>query len=115
METKEKVTVEVKRDLVSQLPVESEIEQLRAENTRLRIILDTLTKAGVGKGAIIEVYSDTNRLGVAVCRADVDEVRFVRNIEVALNLLVKAIGGSPITGAVRMGVTKDDPNQEVEE
>lgn len=88
------------------------IAELATENRRLRLILDTLTRAGVGKGAVVEIYQDKDFFGVAVCRADCDEVKFTRDVMRSIEMLAAALG-TRMTGEMkRTGVTTegDDGN-----
>lgn len=84
-----------------------ELRDFAHENRRLRYILNVLASAGVGKGALVEVYQFGHTAGVVVCRADVDEVAFMQDVRGAVERLARAIDGD-IDNAVitRRGVTK---------
>lgn len=76
--------------------------ELLHENRRLRLILDTIARAGVGVGAVAEIVTFTTptsgHIGVVVCRADRDEKEFLEDIRTALEALVQTLyreaGGS---------------------
>jgi hypothetical protein len=89
-----------------------DVADLRTENRRLRQILDTLTRAGLGKGALIEVFSGPHHGGVVVCRADVDEKCFLTDCRAAIEVLARALGDT-VEGktSYRSGVTAADPHQ----
>lgn len=83
------------------------------ENRRLRTILAALARAGVGTGALVEVYVDEiNRThaGVVVCRADADEAQFMRDARAAIEKLAAVLGGKSkdVGEPVRTGVTAED-------
>lgn len=65
------------------------------ENRRLRLILSTLARAGVGKGALVELHFDEGDrvVGVTVCRADVDETAFSASMRDGLRELAGVFGG----------------------
>lgn len=69
---------------------------LAHENRRLRQILDTLARAGIGKGALVELYTDRDGKrviqGVVVCRADRDEREFMADIATGCAALFEAAG-----------------------
>ena len=84
--------------------------EITQENRRLRMILDTLTRAGIGKGARVEVHFDEEEraVGVVVCRADVDERAFSESIRDALEGLAESLGGEMLHDSTRVtGVTAD--------
>lgn len=84
-----------------------ELRDFAHENRRLRYILNVLASAGVGKGALVEVYQFERTAGVVVCRADVDEVAFMRDVRVAVERLARAIDGDVENAVVTLrGVTK---------
>lgn len=73
-----------------------DLPQLRAfakdlihENRRLRLIQKTLAKAGVGTGAVVELYSNErfgeHYFGFVICRADRDEVAFCGDVREAID------------------------------
>ena len=59
------------------------------ENRRLRLIQKTLAKAGVGTGAVVELYSNErfgeHYFGFVICRADRDEVAFCGDVREAID------------------------------
>lgn len=59
------------------------------ENRRLRLIQKTLAKAGLGTGAVIELYSNErfgeHYFGFVLCRADRDEVAFCADVREAMD------------------------------
>lgn len=67
--------------------------ELLHENRRLRLILDTLARAGVGVGAVAELATfktpTSNHIGVVVCRADRDEREFLEDMRDALEALAQ--------------------------
>lgn len=89
-----------------------ELQDLRHENRRLRQILDAMTRAGLGTGALVEVYAHENEFGVVVCRADRDEVAFLRDVDAGIRALLDIVGATPTGRAVRRGVTTSDPHQD---
>lgn len=80
-------------------------KELAHENRRLRLILDTLAKAGVGTGALAEIYGGGGRLGFVVCRADRDEVAFMEDMRACVDHLA-AVMGSRVESMKRTGVTR---------
>jgi len=101
---------------------EAEVRQLAREllheNRRLRQILDTLARAGLGTGAVVELVIDrfdTARvLGVTVCRADRDEAAFVKDVLDGMHELAAAffrstgLDGDAVLGDPRRtGSTRD--------
>lgn len=59
------------------------------ENRRLRLIQKTIAKAGLGTGAVIELYSNErfgeHYFGFVLCRADRDEVAFCADVREAMD------------------------------
>ena len=74
---------------------DAKVRELTHENRRLRQILATLAKAGLGTGATFEVIEDNDPdapyFGIVVCRADRDEAAFVKDAETAMNGLTVAV------------------------
>ena len=72
-----------------------QLDDVARENGRLRAILDGITRAGVGKGARVEVSegADGRSLRIAVCRADVGEEGFAEAMRDALHEVAVAMGG----------------------
>lgn len=96
---------------VAPLTLAQDTADLRHENRRLRKILDTLSRAGVGKGALIEFYAGPGRRGVSVCRADADEAAFLQDCRAAIDALALSLGMELRGAPVRSGVTAEDPHQ----
>jgi hypothetical protein len=85
----------------------SEMLDIAHENRRLRTILDTLARAGVGLGALVEVQHSEGSLSIVVCRADRDEMAFMQDVKEAVEGLARAMGGHLIEGSShRTGVTR---------
>ena len=72
----------------------AKVSELAHENTRLRLILDTLARAGVGKGALVEFDAPPGQVRVVVCRADVDERAFAESMLDALREVMAMMGGT---------------------
>ncbi len=72
-----------------------QLDDAARENGRLRAILDGIARAGVGKGALVEVSegADGRSLRIAVCRADVGEEVFAESMRDALHEVARAMGG----------------------
>lgn len=93
-------------------------DEYARENRRLRQILDALARAGLGTGALVEVWRDRadptfERVGIVVCRADRDEVQFTRDVTAGIERLARAIGGElKPDECYRTGVTADDEGGE---
>ncbi len=79
--------------------------EMAHENRRLRLILDTLARTGVGTGALAEIYEGGGRLGFVVCRADRDEAAFLDDVRECVDHLADVMG-SRIEGMKRTGVTR---------
>lgn len=101
------------------------VRELAHENRRLRMILDTLTQAGLGAGALFEVFEDNDPacpfFGVVVCRADRDEAAFVADAETAMRMLTSTVAHlaekisghtAEIAAPERTGVTRDKAETE---
>lgn len=81
-------------------------EELFHENRRLRSILGALARAGLGVGAMVEIYAGQDRAGVVVCRADRDEVQFCEDVREALRELAASLRTEIEDASARlMGVT----------
>ena len=94
--------------------------ELAHENRRLRAILEAIAQAGLGTGALFEVFEDNDPdapfFGVVVCRADRDEAAFVADAETAMRMLTSTVAhlaekvsGRParVEASERTGVTRD--------
>lgn len=83
-------------------------EELAHENRRLRAILGAVGRAGLGVGALVEVYAGPGRAGIVVCRADRDEVQFCEDMREGLAALAALLGGNLSDApARRLGVTAE--------
>lgn len=82
-------------DAMPEADVRRLARELTHENRRLRAILDTLAKAGMGTGATLEVMHDADPacafLGFVVCRPDRDELAFLADVSTAMGLLAQAV------------------------
>lgn len=91
----------------------TEVEVLRAENRRLRTILDGIARSGLGQGTLVEVsQAEDHRVWLTVCRADVNEDEFLEQVREAILELGAALGCiREVVETRRTGVTAGDPNQ----
>jgi hypothetical protein len=84
-------------DAMTEAEAKESLRDFARENRRLRTILDGVAKSGAGVGAIVEVYVSnegmTTSVGVAVCRADVDEIAFAKSLNDGLAGLAAVLGG----------------------
>lgn len=85
-------------DAMTEAEAKESLRDFARENRRLRTILDGVAKSGAGVGAVVEVYvaneGRTSSVGVAVCRADVDEIAFAKSLSGGLSKLADVLGGA---------------------
>lgn len=90
-------SVDASIDAMTEAGAKESLRDFARENRRLRTILDGVAKSGAGVGAIVEVYVSnegmTTSVGVAVCRADVDEIAFAKSLNEGLSKLASVLGG----------------------
>lgn len=93
--------------------VRQRIEDLEIEGRRLRRILPLIAEHEGGVGALVEVYREASGVpggplfGVALCRADRDEVAFTHDVIEGIRELAAVLGGQLREGEPmeRRGVT----------